>query len=282
MSNGNGHSWSKFAWKDWMSEPTLRACSYAARGLWIDMLCLAHQGTPVGHITLAGRAPTPEELASMLGATGKLREVGKLLAELEAKGVFSRTTEGVIFSRRMVKDTRVAEQARAWGKEGGNPLLNGKEQTSKNHEGGLTPPLSQPIRPALTPPLKAPLIAKNPESEEESLSSFSSSKSPLSPPVREVEPSVPAVFAARRKDAAEIASLPAPIAGTIRRMGRGLKVVPIEDGPDRWEQLDTLAEGQRSHGLPQDPIRSPAEQFAALLGISVAEAKARLPQSEVV
>ncbi len=125
MSNGNGHHYSKFVWKDWKAELALRACGWAARGMWMDMLCLAHEGTPVGYITLNGRVPTLGELASMLG--GNAREVGKLLAELEAAGVFSRTDEGVIYCRRMVREAEADAAAHAaWkahGSNGGNPAI---------------------------------------------------------------------------------------------------------------------------------------------------------------
>ncbi len=37
----SGTTWSKFYWSDWLSDSALRAVSSAARGLWIDMLCIA-------------------------------------------------------------------------------------------------------------------------------------------------------------------------------------------------------------------------------------------------
>lgn len=196
MSNGNGHSWSKFAWRDWSADKALHPCSLAARGFWIEMLCIMHEGTPVGHLTLGGKAATIRQLAANAYCSEK--EATKHLAELEAAGVFSRTTDGIIYSRRMVKDDRASEQARLWGKTGGNPTLNGKEQTSKKQEGGLTPPirpaLTQTLTDPLNPPLNSGVNAKNLESEKEKESLSSSyllKRGTLPAPAREAEPPLP-------------------------------------------------------------------------------------------
>ena len=76
-----------------------------------------HQGTPYGHLTLPAvledggkdilRPILTPVLARMVGGTSE--DVEGLLAELENTGVFSRTPEGVIFSRRMVQDEKLRE-----------------------------------------------------------------------------------------------------------------------------------------------------------------------------
>lgn len=108
-----------FQWypSDWMSAPELRACSVAARGLWIDMICMMHEGDPYGHLTLNGKVVLPGILARIVGAT--IDEVSAWLSELEEMGVFSRTEEGVIYSRRMVQD----EEVRLKRAEGGFKAL---------------------------------------------------------------------------------------------------------------------------------------------------------------
>jgi len=106
---------------DWLQDTSLRACSLAARGLWIDMLSFMHQGTPYGYLTLRSvkdgkdilQPILPAVLARMVG--GSTEEVERLLAELEAAGVFSRDANGVIFSRRMVQDEKVRELRAAGG-----------------------------------------------------------------------------------------------------------------------------------------------------------------------
>lgn len=118
------HRWSKFWWQDWQADQALRTCSLAARGLWMDMLCITHTGTPRGHMTINAVPVSPKRLAMLSGCAEK--ECMKLLAELEEAGVFSRTPDGTIFSRRMVRDTDHAEAGREavgrrWGK-GSDPI----------------------------------------------------------------------------------------------------------------------------------------------------------------
>lgn len=95
------------------------------------MLCVMHRGTPYGHLTINGMAPSNRQLAVLLRATE--REIRQLIPELEAAGVFSRQ-DGIIYCRRMVKDRATSEEARANGRLGGNPQL------AKTDPKGLTPP----------------------------------------------------------------------------------------------------------------------------------------------
>ncbi len=119
----NGHRWSKFWWQDWQNDKCLRMCSIAERGLWMECLCIAHEGEPYGHLRLNGRSLGPADLADMITKTN-VKEVTRLLAGLESRGVFSRTEDGTIYSRRMVKDHDQSEEGRAdikrrWGESDG-------------------------------------------------------------------------------------------------------------------------------------------------------------------
>ena len=87
---------------DWLHDTALRRVSPVARALWMDMLCLMHAGEPYGHLATGGEAFTPSELARATGMTPS--EVGRGLSELERAAVFSRTADGTIFSRRMIRD----------------------------------------------------------------------------------------------------------------------------------------------------------------------------------
>jgi len=114
--------WMKWYPADWRQEPTLRLCSRAARCLWVDMLCLMHEGEPYGHLTVNNKPLSAKQLAAVLGDAEK--DVAGWLAELDENAVLSRTDEGVIFSRRMVKDKAREERNRANGEiSGGNPNL---------------------------------------------------------------------------------------------------------------------------------------------------------------
>lgn len=123
-------AWMKFYPADWRADPRLRMCSLAARGLWADMLSYMHEGQPYGYLTIDGVAPPVADLAALVARPAS--EVRKALAELETKNVFSRTGDGVIFSRRMVRDKAKADRDRQNGKGGGNPKLKGEDNAGVN------------------------------------------------------------------------------------------------------------------------------------------------------
>lgn len=129
---------SQWYWADWLRDPAIRASSLEARGLWMDMLALMHEGTPYGHLTVGGEAVTDVQLSRMVGETpGRVR---RLLKELEAHGVFSRTDSGVITSRRMVRDEHIRNVRADAGRLGGNPqLINGKDIHLDNQKGEQKP-----------------------------------------------------------------------------------------------------------------------------------------------
>lgn len=113
--------WSKFYWSDWLSDAGLRRSSFAARGLWIDMLCIAAQSDPIGYLTVKKVPLSVNDIARMCG--GSEPEVRSLITELEGNGVLSRDRNGTIYSRRMTRDDKKARMAQKNGKLGGNPTL---------------------------------------------------------------------------------------------------------------------------------------------------------------
>src|SRR4051812_15795604 len=86
--------WMKFFPSDWRSDPALRMCSLAARGLWMEMLSIMHEAVPRGSLLVNGKNMGPKQLANLCGAT--VRETSALLKELEVAGVFSRAEDGTI------------------------------------------------------------------------------------------------------------------------------------------------------------------------------------------
>jgi hypothetical protein len=128
---------------DWRKDPALRVCSVAARGLWMDMLCLMHESEPYGYLVVNGEPVSDAELARLVGEP--LAVVRKLLKELEARNVFSRTEKGVIYSRRFVRDEATRSARAAGGKLGGNPTLlarpkvKGKDRKKDNLRTNLRP-----------------------------------------------------------------------------------------------------------------------------------------------
>jgi len=125
--------WMKFYLSDWRADPRLRICSLSARGLWIDLISYMHEGKPYGHLTIDGVIPSVENIASLVACP--IAEVRKALAELETKQVCSRSEDGAIFSRRMVRDNEKAARDAANGKIGGNPKI------TKTVNRGVNPPV---------------------------------------------------------------------------------------------------------------------------------------------
>jgi hypothetical protein len=139
--------WSKFWWGDWQNDPTLRMCSFQARGVWMEMLAIMHAAEPVGHLLVNKRAPSMKQLASLAG--GPEKEVISAIKELEDAGVFSRTEDGTIYSRRMVRDKVASDRGRETGSTGGNPSLKAEDAEpvkGSGGGGGITPPVQTPLK----------------------------------------------------------------------------------------------------------------------------------------
>lgn len=129
--------WMKFYPRDWIGDSELRTCSLAARGLWIDMLCLMDSASPRGHLKLGRKRIDPPTLAGLTNTP--VGKVEKLLGELRKKGVFSVTTHGTIYCRKMVAERkRSANGAKLaairWTKE-----TEYKGEIPLRNAGGMTP-----------------------------------------------------------------------------------------------------------------------------------------------
>lgn len=125
---------------DWRKDPAVSGLTYAARGLWLEMLFLMHESPHRGYLLIgAGMVPSVAQLTRATHGND-VRSVSRLLAELEESGVFSRNTPGTdwyreglpqetIVSRRMVRDELNRKQWTANGKSGGSPALGVKYNT---------------------------------------------------------------------------------------------------------------------------------------------------------
>lgn len=136
---------------DWLRDLALQSCSLAARGLWIQMLCLMHDGQPYGHLRVQGEDISEGTLKGLAGSAGK-HTFEDVFEELETKQVFARTRQGTIYSKRMVRD-EMLRQARAEGGYKGveNPRVRGYREPLK---GSLEQPLKGPLKGLKDEPLK--------------------------------------------------------------------------------------------------------------------------------
>jgi hypothetical protein len=291
MSNGNGHRWSKFWWRDHQGDAALRACSLAARGYWMELLCIAHEADKVGHVLVNGRAPTGRQLAAIAGCTE--REGKKLEAELEQAGVFSRLPDGTIYSRRMVKDGEAAEA--------------GREHIAKRWNGAKPPgppnrvpirepdsqPSSKPTSQAYRPPGRDPIFPpdppyseaeEDPEEEEKAsnLSNLPSSLAVLARVAAACETPPPGAFGAETEQQTAPNALQIATQNLVGKVARKLGSSATHAPGKRpaltvVEQIDAVLHGPVMEGAafkgeilppirrgPLDPVRTVAEQLAAL------------------
>jgi hypothetical protein len=135
---------------DWRKDMALQSCGVSARGLWMDMLCIAHECEPYGHLTVNGNAMTPAQIGRHTGLTAK--ECQALLDELDQAGVLSRTEGGVIYSRRMVRDEDLRNRRAAGGSGGAEHGAKGAKDGFKGgrpraDKGGSETPLGGESKP---------------------------------------------------------------------------------------------------------------------------------------
>jgi hypothetical protein len=138
--------WGKFVWAHWENDEALALCSMAAQGFWMRLLCIAVKEG--GYVLIGGKSPTAEKLARIVRSTPE--EVQSWLEELEAEGVFSRTGRGEIYSRRMVREAKLARRNRENGSKGGNPKLrkDAENDAWDNHRANphREPPAADPVK----------------------------------------------------------------------------------------------------------------------------------------
>jgi hypothetical protein len=129
---------------DWRKDAALQSCSLAAQGLWVNLMCIAHECEPYGHLTINGTPMTAAQIARLVGLSAK--EAQALLTELLDTGVASTTAHGVIFSRRMVRDEDIRNRRAAGGPAGADHGIKGAEHGPKGgrpkaDKGGSETPL---------------------------------------------------------------------------------------------------------------------------------------------
>lgn len=135
---------------DWRNDSGLRLCSLAARGLWVELMCIAHDCEEYGKLKQNRRVYCHKTLAKFVGISPK--NCKKLLDELEVNCVFSRDQDGAIFSRRMVRDEELRKIRAEAGQKGGNPILLKQvvnlppkhEPTPSSSSSSSVTPLSKP------------------------------------------------------------------------------------------------------------------------------------------
>jgi hypothetical protein len=132
---------------DWRKDAALQSCSIAAQGLWINILCIAHECEPYGHLMINGKPMSGAQIGRLVGLSAK--DCDKLLVELQAAGVLDKTPDAAIYSRRMVRDEEIRNRRAAGGGEGAAHGIKGAEHglkggRPKTERGVIYPPLKPP------------------------------------------------------------------------------------------------------------------------------------------
>jgi hypothetical protein len=102
--------WFKFYHHDWLSDPALSACSQAARGFFIDLVCLMFDMPRRGVLFTQDRPWTTKEAAAAV--RGDPRTNAGHMRELLRLGVLKKNEKGEIHSARLVRDESRREMER--------------------------------------------------------------------------------------------------------------------------------------------------------------------------
>jgi hypothetical protein len=123
--------WVKWFWQDYDSDTGLRSSSLAAQGLWMRMLSIMAKSRNFGFLLDGEEKMDSKTLAKQVGESQAVVE--SLIAELFQHGVPSKTIGGIIFNRRMARESSLSElkakagrlgASKRWQKDG-KPLAKG-------------------------------------------------------------------------------------------------------------------------------------------------------------
>ena len=87
---------------DWLRD-NVSGCSLAAQGLWLRILMLMHDCDQYGHLAIKG-VPIADQVAAKRTGCESVEQYLELVEELKIAGVPSFTEDGIMFSRRLVRD----------------------------------------------------------------------------------------------------------------------------------------------------------------------------------
>lgn len=209
---------------DWRKDLALRKCSLAARGMWVEIMCIAHECEPYGTLRHNGEPLQADDIAGLVGMCSP-REAKALIDELVRKGVAKLDADGVIYSKRMVHDEAVRNARAEGGKAGAEHGAKGAEHGSKGgrptaskgvFKGGSETPLQVESKP---PPSSS--------SSSSASAGVSGAKAPSS-----AEPTLPGFGEGSEKAARP--TIPCPYAAIVEAYHRELPTLPrvrLQDGP---------------------------------------------------
>lgn len=126
-----GTTYSKFFWQDWVGDNELAMCSQSARGTWMGLLVVAARSTRPGHVLLNGKKPSLADLRQAIRALPSFtdEELQRDIDELVRTGTCDLTGDGVLVSRRIVRDTKRRQISINGGKSRQKQIAENKEES---------------------------------------------------------------------------------------------------------------------------------------------------------
>ena len=153
--------WLQFYPADWESD-SISGCSLAAQGLWLRMMFVMHTSRRYGYLEVEGKS-IPDEMMFRRCGCLSVEEYRGLLSELFAAGVPSKTENGVIYSRRMVRDQRerdsAADRQRRHRHGSVTPMSQGEVRSQRSE---VRDQKSEKEKPTPTPEPPAPSVCAAP------------------------------------------------------------------------------------------------------------------------
>jgi hypothetical protein len=124
---------------DWRRDPGVQALDHAAKGVWIDLLCMMHDSPERGRLVFpTGLAMPDAAIARNLGMPEA--EWKQIRSTLISYGVASEDEGGALFNRRMVREEALRQKKIEAGRKGGERSGEvrgrgrGRKQDSKQPE----------------------------------------------------------------------------------------------------------------------------------------------------
>lgn len=103
---------------DWRRDPGVQALDHAAKGVWIDLLCMMHDSPERGRLVFPTGAAMPDAaIARNLGMPEA--DWKQIRSTLISYGVASEDEKGVLFNRRMVREEALRQKKIEAGRKGG-------------------------------------------------------------------------------------------------------------------------------------------------------------------
>lgn len=157
-----GTTYSKFFWQDWIGDDAVALCSMGARGTWMGLLAVAARSTTPGHVLLGGKKPSLPDLRQALRCppTFTDADLQAHLDELLSRGVYDTTRDGVIVSRRLVRDARRRQISTNGGLARQKQRIEDEGEKSVGTRRVVQPPSTISQSPSASKPASAPDSAR--------------------------------------------------------------------------------------------------------------------------